>query len=119
MLDFSYSFSEENRATLTVSVQGNVRFAGLQMRVQLPRGIAVEGYTVEGTANAINLSDGELLVVFLHVTDLTEPTEILHLTFSLTEEAEELLFETTLDEMYDQDVKNVSYRVIGTHLVLQ
>ncbi len=117
ILALSYLFHEDDRITMTLSVKGRVKFAGLQMEIGLPRTVEPLQFAALDTNATVNEKDGTLYAVFTSITDVTCDKDIMSFTFRVAENTESVSFAVEVSEIYDEAYIDVPYRVIGSAIL--
>lgn len=115
IFDISYTVTGDT-VTMIVSLKGKVCVAGFQGE------LAFEGMTaskaVANSSNAIvNLKDGKVSVAYTSATNVTSSETVFTVTLKKT--ADNGKATLTLANCFDQEFKDVSYKVIGQNLKLK
>ncbi len=110
ILDLAYTVNANGTVTLTVSVVGTVRFAGLCGSMMLPATVPNPILAPKGETVA-NLCDGKVYFVCTSASDITEERELFSLAF--TPSLDTVCFLFTVDDMFDEAYRTVSHKVIG------
>ena len=111
VFDLSYALNRDGTVTLTLSVKGSVRFAGLEGALVLPEGATNVKAENKG-CDMINTDNGYLFYTLVGTQDKTEETVLFSLEF--TPAADTLVFDPGVADMFDQNDQSVPFTVIGT-----
>lgn len=116
VVDLAYTLNANGTVTLTASVKGTVKFAGLNGSVVIPNG-ATDAVVAGGEKTLANISGGVVYFVYGEATNAITETVLFTLTFRSTEST--LAFVTTVDSISDADGATVAYDVVGQTIRLK
>lgn len=117
VFDLSYA-QKGSVVTLTVSVLGDVRLAGLQGSLALPEGIRNVSLKSLGDT-VVNMKDGNVYYVFVSGTDVCEPIRLFELQFESAEETLAFALSLGEEDVFDQNGDAVAFTVIGQSVRLK
>ena len=119
VFDLSYAFEEDGSVTLTLSVLGRVRLAGVSGALVLPNGVTDASVLLSVGAGDVNLKDGRAYFVFVGATDTTSPITLFSLSFKSEADALDFWLYLEAGNVFDQNEASVGFTVIGEHVVLK
>lgn len=122
ILDISYTINSNNTITVTYAVKGTVKFAGLSGCVDLPTGLTYRSHT-DGSGTLANYVANEGRIYFTMTSNngqnVTSTTTIMTLTLGYSSNVSTAVLTTTIEEFFDQNSVDVSYKVIGEDIRLK
>ena len=116
VFDISYEKGLGNAFTLTVSLTGRVRLAGVMGRLLLPSGATDVRVEALGSAAANRVED-DVYFLFASAGNVTAPVELFSLSFE--SEAEALTFRLVIEDIFDEEENTLDHTVIGEELILK
>lgn len=119
VFDLSYALEADGSVTLTLSVLGRVRLAGVSGELRLPNGVSGASVLPSFGSADVNLKDGSAYFVFVDAFDTTAPFPLFALSFK--SEADALDFWLCLEakNVFDQNEASIGFTVIGERVVLK
>lgn len=117
VLDISYKLTAANTVEVTYTVKGTVKFAGCDIEIKAPSELTYKSMTA-GENTVVNRSGNSILISVASTTNITKEMKLATVTYTFSG-ASEANFTVNVSEMFDQNMNNVSYTVVGKKVALK